>query len=122
MSSAFGEEIAGTGMNLEEPELVSEAIDGIADVFARHPGGVFDPAALTRLDHHAYTVRIRTTDETCREKLGDIQDRAAVYFSGRGCEAYRRGQMSGAEVVRREIDAAVSALRARFREMQSEAA
>jgi hypothetical protein len=109
-------------MNLEESERVSEAIDGIADVFARHPGGVFDPAALTRLDHYAYAVRIRTTDETCREKLGYLQDRAAVYFSGRGCEAYRSGRMSGAEYVRRELDEAVSALRARLREMQSQAA
>ena len=98
-------------MNVEESELVGKAIDGIAEVFEQHPGGVFDPAALTKLDHHAYAVRIRTTDETCREKLGYIQDRAAVYFSRTGCEAYRG-----------EIDEAVSALRARFREMQSEAA
>ena len=98
-------------MGAWEFELADEAVDRIARVLERHPGGVFDADALTELDHNAYAVRVCTRDAVCREQLGVIQDRAAVYYSGRARAAERLG---------REIQRAIGALRARLRELRSQ--
>jgi hypothetical protein len=104
-------------MSLWEFELADEAVDRIAQVFERHRGGAFDAAALRDLDHHAYAVRICTNDELCREKLGFIQDRAAVYFSDKP----REGEAPTVEVLGYEIQSAIGSLRERLCEMRSEA-
>ena len=99
-------------MSLWEFELADEAVDRIALVFERHPGGVFDAAALTELDHHAYAVRICTSDAVCRKKLGLIQDCAAVYFSS---------EAPAVESLGYEIQTAIGSLRERLRQMRSDA-
>jgi hypothetical protein len=109
-------------MNLRESELVREAIDGIAQVFEQHEGGVFNATALKELDHLAYTVRICTTDAVCREKLGFIQDQAAVYFTDRRLKNHRKEKMPGVEFLRSEIKKAVVSLYARFVQIRSKAA
>ena len=110
-----------TGMSPREWELAREAVDAIARVFEQHEGGVFDVGALRKLDHHAYTVRISTADAVCREKLGDIQDRAAVYFSSRCGDRGRREGTPSVESLSLEIEQAVGALRARLQELGSAA-
>ena len=95
-------------MSLREWERARAAVEAIARVFERHQGGVFDAGALRELDHHAYAVRVCTADRLCREILGRIQDRAAVYFSSRALSVESLGL---------EIEQAVGALRARLREL-----
>ena len=117
-----GEETVGVVMNFRESELVPKAIDGIARVFEQHQGGTFNATALRELDHHAYTVRIYTTDAICRQKLSYIQDLAAIYFSDRRPERDRSENISRVEFLGLEIKQAVASLRERFVEIRSSAA
>lgn len=97
--------------------LLLDAIQGIEDVFANHPGGRLDLVALETIDNHAYSIRILTRDPLCRETISYIQDHAHPYYSESGHLGYTQDGMSGLEHLRISLRTATTFLRTRIRQI-----